>query len=309
MTMSAQDMGRVAVLHGGWSAEREVSLDSGAQAHAALCRLGVDAYLLDATPEKVLQLAQAGFQRVFIALHGRGGEDGQVQAALDLQQLPYTGCGMAASALAMDKTQTKKIWQASGLPTPASCLLVEGFDAQAVVAELGLPIFVKPASEGSSIGMSKVTHAEDLPAAWQAAREFDSQVLAESFVHGLEYTATVLNGQALPLIRVQPATDFYDYHAKYQAADTGYHCPCGLSAEQEKACQDLALRAFAASQVDGWGRLDFFMDEQDQPWLLEINTVPGLTSHSLVPMAARAAGMDFDQLIWNILLTSCKEGA
>ncbi|MGJ8668172.1 MAG: D-alanine--D-alanine ligase [Oceanococcus sp.] len=309
MSITAPDMGRVAVLYGGWSAEREVSLQSGAQAHAALQSLSVNAELLDATPNNVLSLAAAGFDRVFIALHGRGGEDGQVQAALELQQLPYTGCGMAASALAMNKVQTKKVWQSSGLPTPASLVLAAGFDADAVIADLGLPIFVKPASEGSSIGMSKVTQADQLLVAWQAAAKFDAQVLAEQYIQGREYTAAVLNGVALPIVRVEPQADFYDYHAKYQSEDTGYFCPCGLSSEQEEACQQLALQAFSAVEVNGWGRVDFFIDEQGKLWLLEINTVPGLTTHSLVPMAARAAGMSFEQLIWNILLTSCKEGA
>ena len=309
MSLNARDMGRVAVLYGGWSAEREISLQSGAQVHAALQRLGVDAELIDASPACVLRLAEQGFERVFIALHGRGGEDGQVQAALQLQGLPYTGSDMAASALAMSKHQTKKLWQASGLPTPGSVLLEPGFEAEAVVEQLGLPIFVKPVSEGSSIGMSKVSQADQLQTAYQAAAKFDRQVLAEQFIQGREYTAAVLNGRALPIVRVEPAAEFYDYHAKYQAQDTGYHCPSGLSTEQERACQQLALQAFAATGVSGWGRVDFFVDEQARPWLLEINTVPGMTTHSLVPMAARAAGLSFDELVWEILLTSCKEGA
>ena len=307
--MSPESVGKVAVLYGGWSAEREVSLQSGRQAHAALLRLGVDADLIDATPAKVLSLAADGYQRVFIALHGRGGEDGQVQAALELQGLPFTGSGMAASALAMSKSMTKKIWQAEGLPTPPSVLLSAGFDAKAVVAELGLPIFVKPASEGSSIGMTKVMHANELQGAYEAAAAFDTQVLAESFVQGQEYTASILNDQSLPLIRVAPKAEFYDYHAKYIAEDTGYHCPCGLPPEQEAEFAALTLRAFKAIGVSGWGRVDFFVDQQSQPWLLEVNTVPGLTSHSLVPMAARAAQIDFDQLVWKILLSSCEVGA
>ena len=308
MTRTVQDMGRVAVLYGGWSAEREVSLQSGAQAYAALKRLGVDAHLVDATPEVVLGLKAAGFERVFIALHGRGGEDGTVQAALELQGLPYTGCGVGASALAMSKAQTKRIWQAEQLPTPRSVLLQPGFDPQAVVQALGLPIFVKPASEGSSIGMTKVMHADELAAAYAAAVRFDSQVLAEQFIHGQEYTASILNRQVLPLIRVQPQAAFYDYHAKYQAEDTAYHCPCGLPQEQEQAIAELVLHAFDAVGARGWGRVDLFVDQDARPWLLEINTVPGLTTHSLVPMAAKAQGIDFEQLIWQILLTS-EEGA
>lgn len=308
MTRTVQDMGRVAVLYGGWSAEREVSLQSGAQAYAALKRLGVDAHLVDATPEVVLGLKAAGFERVFIALHGRGGEDGTVQAALELQGLPYTGCGVGASALAMSKAQTKRIWQAEQLPTPRSVLLQPGFDPQAVVQALGLPIFVKPASEGSSIGMTKVMHADELAAAYAAAVRFDSQVLAEQFIHGQEYTASILNRQVLPLIRVQPQAAFYDYHAKYQAEDTAYHCPCGLPQEQEQAIAELVLHAFDAVGARGWGRVDLFVDQDARPWLLEINTVPGLTTHSLVPMAAKAQGIEFEQLIWQILLTS-EEGA
>lgn len=308
MSASVKDMGRVAVLHGGWSAEREVSLQSGAQAFAALERLGVDAALIDATPEAVLGLKAAGFDRVFIALHGRGGEDGTIQAALELQGLPYTGCGVGASALAMSKAQTKRIWRSENLPTPRSVILQAGFDPETVVAELGLPIFVKPASEGSSIGMTKVNRADDLPAAYSAAVQFDAQVLAEQFIDGQEYTAAILNGRALPLIRVQPKAEFYDYHAKYQAEDTGYHCPCGLPPEQEQRFAALALQAFDAVGGRGWGRVDLFADAAGQPWLLEVNTVPGLTTHSLVPMAAKAVGIEFDQLIWQILLTS-EEGA
>lgn len=306
MSISAQDMGRVAVLHGGWSAEREVSLESGRHAHAALVELGVNSTLIDASPGKVLQLKDQGFDRVFIALHGRGGEDGQVQAALELQDLPYTGSGVAASSLAMNKIQTKRIWSAQNLPTPKSAVLQPGCDAEALVAELGLPIFVKPACEGSSIGMSKVTEISELAAAVESAARFDARILAEQFISGREYTAAILNGRALPIVRVEPKAGFYDYHAKYQAEDTGYHCPSGLAAEQEVQCQQLALRAFEACGAHGWGRVDFFVDSTGKVWLLELNTVPGLTSHSLVPMAAKAAGLDFKQLIWAILLSSCK---
>lgn len=302
--MRPQDMGKVAVLHGGWSAEREVSLESGRHAHAALRRRGVDASLIDATPEKVLGLKAAGFERVFIALHGRGGEDGQVQAALELQGLPYTGSGVAASAIAMDKPLTKRLWRGGDIPTPDSVLLDADFDAEAVVSALGLPIFVKPASEGSSIGMSRVERAQDLPAAYAAAARFDARVLAERFIDGAEYTASILNGQALPLIRVAPKAAFYDYHAKYQAEDTGYHCPCGLPAEREAELQALCLKAFELAGARGWGRVDFFLDKSGAPFCLELNTVPGLTSHSLVPMAAKAAGIEFDELIWQILLSS-----
>ncbi len=307
--MSARDYGKVAVLCGGWSAEREVSLVSGRAAFEALRRQGVEAELIDATPARVLGLAGEGFQRVFIALHGRGGEDGQVQAALELQGLPYTGSRMAASALTMDKAVTKALWRSLDIPTPPSLLLRGGFDPAAVVEALGLPIFVKPANEGSSIGMSKVSRAEDLVAAHAAAAGYDRAVLAERFIDGQEYTASILQGQALPLIRVQPAAEFYDYHAKYQAEDTAYHCPCGLPAGREAELQALCLRAFETSGASGWGRVDFFVDRDGAPWCLEVNTVPGLTSHSLVPMAARAAGIDFEQLMLRILDTSLEEGA
>ncbi len=302
--MKPQDLGKVAVLHGGWSAEREVSLESGQHAHAALLRRGVDALLIDATPERVLSLRSEAVDRVFIALHGRGGEDGQVQAALELQGLPYTGSGLAASALSMDKAMTKSVWRSHGVPTPASMVLPADFDPAAVVAELGLPIFVKPMSEGSSIGMSKVCDVAGLRPAYALAAQFDRRILAERFIAGQEYTAAILNGRALPLIRVQPKAEFYDYHAKYQAQDTAYHCPSGLSAEREAQLQQLALRAFSVCGARGWGRVDFFLDEAQQPWCLEINTVPGLTGHSLVPMAAAAAGIDFDELVWQILLGS-----
>jgi D-alanine-D-alanine ligase len=307
--MNAAALGKVAVLHGGWSAEREVSLESGRHAQAALQRRGVDSTLIDASPNVVLNLKRDGYARVFIALHGRGGEDGQVQAALELQGLAYTGSRVAASALAMNKRMTKQVWASTNIPSPASLTLAADFDAKAVVTALGLPIFVKPASEGSSIGMSKVTRVDQLAAAYAAAAPFDPCVLAERFVDGAEYTAAILNGRALPLIRVQPQAEFYDYHAKYVAEDTGYHCPCGLPAEEEQALQALCLKAFFAVGAQGWGRVDFFIDKAGAPWCLEVNTVPGLTSHSLVPMAARAAGLDFDELIWQILLSSVEAKA
>ena len=307
--IAAQDFGKVAVLCGGWSAEREVSLNSGRAAFEALRRLGVDAEFIDATPERVLGLKAAGFHRAFIALHGRGGEDGQVQAALALQEVPFTGSPMAASAWTMHKAVTKALWQAEGIPTPPSCRLPADFDAETVAAELGLPIFVKPANEGSSIGMSKVETIEQLQPAYALAARYDAEVLAERFIQGREYTAAILQGESLPLVRVEAQAEFYDYHAKYEARDTGYHCPCGLDASREAELQALCLRAFDLSGARGWGRVDFFLDEAGEPWCLEVNTVPGLTSHSLVPMAARAAGIDFDQLVLRILQTSLEVGA
>ncbi len=293
--------GRVAVLYGGWSDERAVSLDSGAAVHAALCSRGVDAHLVDATPERVLGLREAGYARVFIALHGRGGEDGQTQAVLDYLGLPYTGSGFAASALAMDKLRTKQVWSAAGLPTPAYRILSCEQDAEQVVETLGLPFFVKPAREGSSVGLSKVSVASAAVAAYQRAVAQDDVVVAEAGVSGPELTAAVLGEVALPLIQITPATEFYDYAAKYELDSTRYGVPEHLGSARMAELQALALRAYRALGCRGWGRVDFMLDADGQPWLLEANTSPGMTSHSLVPMAARAAGMDFADLVVAIL--------
>ena len=293
--------GKVAVLLGGRSAEREVSLKSGAAVLAALQRCGVDAHGFDPSVQDLHTLLDEGYQNVFIALHGRYGEDGTVQGALELMGIPYTGSGVLASALAMDKWRTKLVWQAAGLPVPAYELLTADSDFDAVVARLGLPLFVKPANEGSSVGISKVKQASELRAAYEEAAKHDKLVIVESFIGGGEYTAGILAGQALPIIKIEPANEFYDYEAKYLRDDTRYLCPCGLQPGQEAEMQRLAQQAFALIGGEGWGRVDFLMNENGKPYLLEINTSPGMTDHSLVPMAARQAGLSFEQLVQRVL--------
>jgi D-alanine-D-alanine ligase len=296
-----RDFGKVAVLFGGRSAEREVSLKSGAAVLAALQKAGVDAHPFDPAVRELQALRGEGFDRAFIALHGRFGEDGTVQGALELMGIPYTGSGVLASALAMDKWRSKLVWQAGGLPIPDYEMLNAGSDFDAVAKKLGLPLFVKPANEGSSVGVTKVKRREDVRAAYEAAARHDSLVIAERFVAGGEYTATLVAGNALPVIKIEPANEFYDYEAKYLRDDTRYLCPCGLSPEREAEMQRLALRGFELLGGRGWGRVDFLVDEQGKPYLLEANTSPGMTDHSLVPMAARQAGMDFTQLVLTIL--------
>ncbi len=296
-----KQFGKVAVMLGGKSAEREVSLNSGAAVLAALQRSGVDAHAFDPATRGLHELQEQGFERVFIALHGRFGEDGTVQGALELLGIPYTGSGVMASALAMDKFRTKLVWQAMNLPIPDYALLTSASDWNAVVGKLGLPLFVKPANEGSSVGISKVKSVADLPAAYAEAAKHDSIVLAEQFVGGGEYTVAILGDRALPVIKIVPANEFYDYDAKYLRNDTQYLCPSDLSAEKEAEMQHLALQAFAVIGAAGWGRVDFLKDEAGKLYLLEINTSPGMTDHSLVPMAARAAGKSFEQLVVEIL--------
>ena len=295
------DFGKVAVLFGGASAEREVSLKSGAAVLAALQSRGVDAHAFDPALRPLEDLRREGFQRVFIALHGRGGEDGTLQGALTLMRMPYTGSGVLASALAMDKWRGKLLWQAAGLPIPDYALLTENSDFAAVAARLGLPLFVKPAREGSSIGVIKVKQAADLPAAYREAARHDNLVLAEQDMSGGEFTVAVLGTVALPSIRIVPATEFYDYEAKYFRDDTQYLCPSGLSDAAEAEMCDLALRGFQTLGCRGWARVDFLLDAAGRPYLLEANTAPGMTDHSLVPMAARVAGLEFPDLCLRIL--------
>lgn len=295
-------LGRVAVLYGGWSDERAVSLQSGAAVFAALDRQGVEAALLDVkTPEDVLALREANFDCAFIALHGRGGEDGRTQAVLEFLGIPYTGSGVAASALAMDKLRSKQVWQAAALPTPSYRILQNEKDAQAAVAELGLPLFVKPCREGSSVGLSKVSVAEQMPSAYATAAAQDALVIAESGIAGGEFTAAIVGGQALPLIQIVPATDYYDYAAKYELDSTQYRVPEDLGEGPMRELQQMCVRAYDALGCEGWGRVDFMLDADGRPWLLEANTAPGMTSHSLVPMAAAAAGIGFDALVLAIL--------
>jgi D-alanine-D-alanine ligase len=303
MTLSAADFGKVAVLLGGRSAEREVSLKSGGAVLEALLSRGVNAHAVDAAERVMEQLAEGGFDRVFIVLHGRGGEDGVIQGVLETMGLPYTGSGVAGSALGMDKYRCKLLWRGMGLPTP-DFLMVDGEQLLAEAERLGFPLMVKPVHEGSSIGMARVENARELTEAWQQARDYDSQVMVERWITGQEYTASILGDQVLPLIRLETPHLFYDYEAKYSADTTRYHCPCGLQQGKESKLQALAGKAFAAVGAGGWGRVDMMVDEAGDPWLIEVNTVPGMTDHSLVPMAARELGMEFDELVWRILATT-----
>ncbi len=297
-----EDFGKVAVLMGGWSAEREVSLSSGDAVLTALLEKKIDAYKVDVKRESIFDdLKKGQFDRVFIILHGPGGEDGVIQSVLEILQLPYTGSGVLASALAMDKLRCKELLQGSGLPTPVYMKLEETSDMSYVGATLGFPLMVKPALEGSSIGMTKVEEEADLNKAWQVAAEYGDSVLAEQWVHGDEYTVAIVGETALPVIRLETKRDFYDYAAKYIDDDTQYHCPCGLDAEEESQLQRLALSAFDAVGAKGWGRVDFMCNEDGKPSVIEINTIPGMTSHSLVPMAAKANGFSFADLVFNIL--------
>ena len=296
--------GKVAVLMGGWSAEREVSLKSGAAVLAALRAREVNAHGIDADRTVLNALAAGNFDRAFIVLHGRGGEDGVVQGALEMLGIPYTGSGVLASALGMDKLRTKQLWLGMGLPTPPYRVVDSAGELAAAAAELGLPLAVKPSREGSSIGISRVDEAGQVSGAWERAAACDSPVLVEPWILGQEYTGAVLQGEALPLIRLETPRAFYDYEAKYHADDTRYLCPCGLPEAREAELRELVRRAYAAVGGRGWGRVDLLVDGQGQPWLLEVNTVPGMTDHSLVPMAARATGLNFEALVWRILETS-----
>ena len=295
------DFGKVAVMMGGKSAEREVSLKSGAAVLAALRSSGIDAHSFDPQDKPLEALHAEGYRRVFIALHGRGGEDGTLQGALDLLAIPYTGSGVLASALAMDKWRSKLVWQASGLPVPEYVVLDAASDFAAVEARLGLPLFVKPANEGSSIGISKVKQAGGLRAAFELASRYDPCVIAEQYLGGGEFTVGILAGEALPVIRIVPATEFYDYDAKYLRDDTEYRIPSGLGDQREREMRDLALRAFAVLGGRGWGRMDLMLDAAGRMFCLEANTSPGMTDHSLVPMAARSAGIAFPQLVLKLL--------
>jgi len=296
-----KDFGKVAVLMGGKSAEREVSLMSGAGVLKALQAKGIDAHAFDPAERDLVELKRKGFKRCFIALHGRFGEDGTVQGALEYIGLPYTGSGVGASAIAMDKWRTKLLWQAAGVSTPPYALLSQDSDFADVAACVGLPLMVKPAREGSSIGMSKVTSVEMLQAAFELAAQYDSVIIAEKFIEGMELTAGILGAEALPLIRLETPRVFYDYHAKYFSDDTRYLCPCGLPQAQEEALQAAALAAFQLLGCSGWGRVDIMLDARGQSYLLEVNTIPGMTDHSLVPHAARARGMPFEDLVVRIL--------
>jgi D-alanine-D-alanine ligase len=302
---AAAEFGKVAVLLGGDSTEREISLLSGNAVLAALVRRGVNAHAFDPLNRPVQNLVSEGFDRVWIALHGPGGEDGAMQGALEWLGIPYTGSGVLASALTMDKLKTKRVVVGAGYAAPDYAVLSSPADLQPALERIGLPMMVKPASQGSSVGITKVKTAAELPRAYAEARAIDPIVFAESFVTGDEYTVGVLHTQGLPSIRIQPATEFYDYQAKYFRNDTQYHCPSGLDAKAEAELQAAALAAFQVTDCVGWGRVDFMRDRAtDKFYFIEINTTPGMTDHSLVPMAARQSGIDFDELVWRVLETS-----
>jgi len=294
--------GKVAVLMGGKSAEREISLMSGKCVLAALRSNGVDAHAFDPAERDLTELRRDGYARCFVALHGRGGEDGTVQGALEVLGLPYTGSGVMGSAIGMDKWRTKMIWLANGLPTPRYRILSGRDDWKAVAADLGLPLIVKPANEGSTLGLTRVNSVSQLPEAYElAAKKYHDMALAEQFIDGPEYTASIVAEETLPLIRIEAPQGNYDYQNKYFTDDTKYHCPCGLEPAVEDRLKALALQAFRLVGCVGWGRVDLMLDAQGRPWLLEVNTIPGMTDHSLVPMAARAAGIAFEDLCVRIL--------
>lgn len=294
---------KVAVLFGGTSAEREVSLKSGNAVLKALVAKGVDAHAIDTKYYSITQLKNDGFTKAFIALHGRGGEDGVTQAILTYQNIPYTGSDVLSSALTMDKLKTKQIWQACNLPI-ANYIMVDknhAYSVSEIVNQLGLPLFVKPSHEGSSVGMSRVNEAKELQQALEHAFQYDNSVMVESFLAGAEYTVAIVGDEVLPSIRIKPSTSFYDYNAKYLSDETQYFCPSGLDEEQEAALRSLALKAYQAVGCRGWGRVDVMFDDIGNPYLLEVNTAPGMTNHSLVPMAAKQHGWLFDDLVYRIL--------
>ena len=300
----AGEYGRTAVLLGGSAGEREVSLNSGRAVLEALRANGIDAEPIDPKTDVLSQLNE--FDRAFIVLHGRGGEDGTIQGYLETIGMPYTGSGVLGSAIAMDKVRSKQIWLAQGIATPKFVTIVADSDDDAVnsCSALQFPVVVKPVNEGSSLGMSKVESVDKLADAIDAAESFDNEILIEEWIKGTEYTVTILAGNALPVIRIETPNEFYDYNAKYHRDDTRYRCPCGLSPQREQAIQSLALKAFNAVAASGWGRVDIMCDEQGQAYVIEVNTVPGMTDHSLVPKAAAAAGIDFAELVMRILDSS-----
>jgi len=300
--MSITDkFGKVAVLYGGISVEREISLLTGDAIYQSLKTSGVDAHKIDANPQNIGELGSQGIDRVFIALHGRWGEDGIVQGALEAIGMPFTGSKVLGCALAMDKVRSKQIWLANDLPTAAYRVLRTIDDLDGTIELLGLPLFIKPTCEGSSVGVGKVTTEDQLESVWRESAALGGEVLAEQFISGAELTVGILDDQALPVIRMQTANEFYDYQAKYQSDETQYHCPAGLSDSLEQEIRQLAVQAFKLLGCSGWGRVDAMLDSEGRPQLLEVNTIPGMTDHSLVPMAAAAAGIEFDALVLKIL--------
>ena len=304
---SASDFGRVAVLMGGRSAERDISLNSGQAVLTALLAQGIDAHKVDVATDISEKLTTGHFDRAFVVLHGRGGEDGEIQGLLQSVAIPFSGSNLLGAALSMNKLISKQLWVEQGLPTPAYERVTVNSDPILLVERLGLPLIIKPVNEGSSIGMNKVMEVHDLAAAIAEATQFDDEVLAESWIEGEEYTVGILGNEALPVIKLETPNEFYDFDAKYEANTTKYLCPCGLSERDEKQCQSLALDAFNGLRMHGWGRVDFMKDAAGQFYLLEANSVPGMTDHSLVPMAAKAAGLSFETLVWQILESSFGE--
>lgn len=304
-TSDARDFGNVGLLVGGDSAEREVSLDGGRAVFAALQRNQISTELFDGSTELFTAINAGRINRVFNLMHGPGGEDGAIQGALQLMDIPVTGASLLGSALSMDKVRSKWVWERQGIKTPAFTLLNEGENlSDDFIGEWGLPLFVKPSGLGSSIGISKVAQLNDMQAAVSLAREYSETVIVEPEVKGNEYFAGILGDQVLPLIRIETPREFYDYTDKYESDDTAYFCPCGLPEDVEKSLQTRSLEAFSALACSGWGRVDFIMDEAGEAWFLEANTTPGMTSHSLVPQAAAQVGIDFDELVWRILESS-----
>jgi len=295
--------GKVAVMFGGNSAEREISLLSGRAVLNGLLESGVDAHSFDPKEWPLSELKAQGFDRVFNVLHGRGGEDGTLQGALDFLSIPYTGSGVLGAALSMDKIKTKQVWMALNLPTAKFAVVdnIQAMDYQGILDELGGTVMVKPANEGSSIGMAKVDNANDLKQAIEQADKFDKEILLEQWIDGGEYTVSILGNEALPAIHMTTPNDFYDYQAKYQSTETLYHCPCGLSESEEKTLSEIAIKAFNAVNAKGWGRVDFMRGKDNEWYLLEVNTVPGMTTSSLVPKAAKQAGLNFNQVVTQIL--------
>ncbi len=304
MNSANDSFGKVAVLMGGWSAEREISLLSGNAVLSALQQSEVDAHGIDADHGIASVLDKGGFDRAVIMLHGRGGEDGTMQGLLEVLGLPYTGSGVLGSALAMDKLRCKQVWKAKGLPTPDYVVLESEQDCQQALEKLGMPLIIKPVLEGSSIGMTKVEQEAEMLPAYQTARDCDGTVIAEKWITGAEYTAAILNREVLPMIQLETNRKFYDYVAKYEANDTQYICPCGLDEKTENQLAQMMLDSFDAIDASGWGRVDFMLDQKGKPWLIEANTVPGMTDHSLVPIAAKQAGLEFNDLVIEILRSS-----
>ncbi len=307
-TRDPKEFGRVAVLMGGWSAERDVSLNSGAEVLEGLLSAGIDAHGVDVGRDIVSILENGKYDRAFNILHGRGGEDGVIQGVLEALNIPYTGSGILASSVAMDKLRTKQMWMGAGMRTPPLYVSMKDEVDYAAIDNLGLPVMVKPVKEGSSIGMSRVNELDQIDDAWKLARKYDQCIIAEKWIHGKEYTVAIIGENTLPIVTVETPRDFFDYDAKYELNTTKYFCPCGLDAQREKELQTLAKMAFCAVGASGWGRVDFILDDDDLPWLIEINTVPGMTDHSLVPMAAREAGITFTELVCQILETTMVAG-